>query len=129
MLQLFNRPGSRFDLKNIYTQYPQYSKRDLDMRRKAEILKYSSNQMSSQTNSMTNNQKWAAIATKNYRSASLYTTQLSSIDCSMSQLKSTPTSACDVPGPIIYLYDDEKVPLYNYANQNSSRAYGIITPT
>jgi hypothetical protein len=40
-------------------------------------------------------------------------------NCSRDNLIPKPTSSSDVPGPITYLFDDEKVPLYNYAyNRN-----------
>jgi hypothetical protein len=36
----------------------------------------------------------------------------------------TPSSASHIPGPPIYLYEDDTVPLYNF-NTNIDSAYGI----
>jgi hypothetical protein len=38
MQMLFNIPPIRYEKVSPYTQYPQFSQRDFDMRRKVEIL-------------------------------------------------------------------------------------------
>ena len=78
-----------------------YTPRDLDMRRKTEILRYQNS-----TNNVSRRSKFA---------------YLSSVSNTMSRacprsLVPTSTTACDVPGPPIMLYYDPTVPLYNYQN-------------
>ena len=115
--------------KRPYTQF------DLNMRRKAEILKYSSNTQSTQTNNLTKKQQWAQIANGNYQrfSPTLYQpTTNPATGATTYQLKCdasggiiyTPTTSSDVPGPIINLYDDPNVLLYMY--QTNQDAYAII---
>lgn len=83
----------------IYNQY------ELDMRRKAEILKYNNS-----TNNVTSKSKWAYLSTYNNNSTLRLCTDIS---------KSISTTSSDVPGPPIMLYLDESVPLYNYKTINS----------
>jgi hypothetical protein len=45
------------------------------------------------------------------------------MNCTNDRLIPTPTSSCDVPGPIINLIDDEKVPLYLYKTNTDSYSY------
>ena len=75
--------------------------RDLDMRRKAEILKYVKPQ-----NGNVSKNKYAqlATATKKNRNKVICPTDYTP----------KPTSSSDVPGKIINLYEDPNVPLYNY---------------
>lgn len=117
--QLFNRPPVRFNLFSIdpYSSGT-YTNFDLDMRRKAEILKYSSARMSTQTNNLTKKQTYAGLAKGWIPSKK---TQCYDIT------RPTPTSSCDVPGPAMYLYNDPMVPLYNYATGN--RSYSFFLPT
>jgi len=105
------------------------------MRRKAEILKYSSNVQSTQTNNLTKKQKWAQIANGNYQrfSPTLYSaTTNPATGATTYQLKCdasggiiyTPSTSSDVPGPKINLYEDPNVILYMY--QSNQDAYAII---
>jgi hypothetical protein len=115
--QLFNTPFPRFNLFSVDPYLSKtYTKFDLDMRRKAEILKYSSARMSTQTNSLTKQQIYAGLVNGTIPS----TNQSSCANIS------TPTSSSDVPGPIMYLYENPDVPLYNYATAN--RAYAVAVP-
>jgi len=118
--------------KRPYTQF------DLNMRRKAEILKYSSNTQSTQTNNLTKKQQWAQIANGNYQrfSPTLYQSNTNpatgaityTLKCDVSGgIIYTPTTSSDVPGPIINLYDDPNVLLYMY--QTNQDAYAIIPNT
>ena len=99
------------------------------MRRKVEILKYDSNRMSTQTNSLTKANKYVQAVSGSLQRrtySQIYLQQ--NLDAS-GVLKScppvqTPSSACDVPGPTIFLYEDDNVPLYNYGT-NAADAYGI----
>lgn len=83
--------------------YPTYTKPQLDMRRKIEILQYKKN--STQTNQPTKSQSWAQLANAKTNSA---------VVCSKNPYTPTSTTACDVPGPPIELSYDPTVPLYNY---------------
>ena len=58
-LQLFNQPIIRLELQK--SPYDKYTKAQLDMRRKAEILKYAPIQQTNQTNNVTKKQKWAQL--------------------------------------------------------------------
>jgi hypothetical protein len=121
-------PPVRFELTS---PYPQYTAAQLDMRRKAEILKYSGNASNSKTNNLTKSEKFAQLV-KGAQQARSYTNQILQeidagvIDCPNDQALPTPSSSCDVPGPLVYLYDDETIPLYNYIN--GPPTYAIINP-
>jgi hypothetical protein len=187
---LLNVPPARIQTVSPYnTGQPfQTTKFNLDMRRKAEVLKYTPTQSSSQTNSLTQKQKFTKAVGLSYRKNGLGLTTLRLIgslaagsnivtvtsttalavgntvnipsivtgDVILAILSSTtftinlispttiastmiiigqpcpvplglrptPTSSCDVPGPVMMLYDDETVPLYNYSTNVD--AYGII---
>jgi len=115
-LQLTTVPPSRIELQP--TPYTNYTKYQLDMRRKAEILKYNSNVQSNQTNNMTKAQKWAGVVNGN---GPIKQSRINALinnpntQCPNDALIPIPTSASDVPGPIIQLVEDESVPLYNYS--------------
>ena len=122
--QIFNVPLSRFDLFSIDPYLSgTYTKFDLDMRRKAEILKYSSARMSTQTNSLTKKQRYAGLVKGSIPSNTKTTNPCYDLT------RPTPTSACDVPGPVINLYNNPNIPLYNYATGNRSYAFSIPTLT
>jgi hypothetical protein len=114
-LQLFNAPIIRLELQK--SPYGQYTKSQLDMRRKAEVLKYAPTQQTNQTNGLTKKQKWTQLIKGNIQQP----TQQILVDisngrvCPNDRLIPTPTSSCDIPGPVMYLIDDETIPLYNYA--------------
>ena len=107
-----------------------YTKYDLDMRRKSEILKYSSNRMSTQTNSLTKAQKYAQAVVGSYQSrtySQMYIDKNSTNGIlNPCPTVKKPTTASDVPGPPILLYDDPNVPLYNLVNDADGPTYGII---
>jgi hypothetical protein len=85
--------------------YPTFTEYQLNMRRKVEILKYIPTNMSTQTNTETKTQYWSKIAQSNVRRKI----------CTINDNISVPTSSSNVPGPVIDLYYDPTVPLYNYA--------------
>ena len=144
--QLFAVPSAR---TTIVSPYPSYTQEQLNMRRKVEILQYPNNKLNSRTNNSTKKEQFARIITGKYQPKSYSTTyqnvvgyshdpifDLSSVvidrvpvysnpDCPLDDLIYTPTSSSDVPGPIIYLYKDNNVPLYNYANNTENDIYGI----
>ena len=147
--QLNNIPPSRLEVVSPYIT-TQYSKFDLDMRRKAQILKY--NQLNTQTNNLTKNQKWsqlvkghsAKISPVNpnvFLGTGLFPTQNPNVILDIEQnkivaclpdgrpIRTNPSASNVPPDPRVpFLYDDEKVPLYNYVNPISTRAYGIQNP-
>ena len=116
-------PPIRF---NLTSPYPTYTPTQLDMRRKAEILKYNGVSQNTKTNGFTKSEKWAQLARGKTVPYSQYVIRNTS--CSVASLKEnipTPSSSCGVPGPIVYLINDPTIPLYNYVN---SRVYGITNP-
>lgn len=89
---------------NIISPYPQFNKLQLDMRRKAEILKY--NQQASKVGNLTKAQKWSLLNKSKpaVRNA-----------CPISNdIIYTPSSSSNVPGKVILLYEDPQIPLYKF---------------
>ena len=103
--------------------YTQNSVQELNMRRKAEILKYDRNE----TNRLTKKEKWAMIAKGKYNKKKGWNTNINtltstdglSFTCNGSTTKCGLTSSADVPGKIQTLCLDEDVPLYMYNVQRS----------
>jgi|688.fasta_scaffold02705_4 hypothetical protein len=122
---LLNVPPPRY---TPVSPYPQYTQFQLNMRRKAEILKYKAN---GATNTKQNNFTKAelysmlvqGVSPQQYSQQTLIDISNGLIQCN-NTIVQTPTSSCDVPGPVINLYLDPTIPLYNYATNN--RNYGII---
>ena len=94
------------------------------MRRKVEILKYSSNRSSTQTNNLTKNQQFSMLARGSYVQPPQSALLSNNAVC---QPLPTPTTACDVPGPVTYLYEEPDVPLYNLTGFNV-RSYPDYVP-
>lgn len=107
-------PPSRY---TPVSPYPTYTKQQLDMRRKVEILQYKKN--SSQTSQPTKTQKWSQIANAS-------TNRITA--CNKNPYTPSPSSACDVPGPLVYLSYDPTVPLYNYNTRQDPYAMFYTTP-
>jgi len=112
----------------------------LNMRRKAEILKYKANSAQ-----LTKKQKWAQIvhgggplakkvwATQNALGSNPNIENLplvgNVLQCNGSPLvQCSPSTACDVPGPTTQLCDDPNVPLTNYIVQRTYLAGGTKFP-
>ena len=174
---LYNIPPPRNEIVSPYNG--QYTKEQLDMRRKAEVLKYKKN---SSNFSGTKVGKWTQLVNgySNQQKGGFPTITYTIIDyqnnfqtisakypdtielveisqyttdeygnriintnayqvvgkigyysyniiqnnilntCPLDNLIPTPTTSSDVPGPVAYLYDDESVPLYNYATNTNS---------
>ena len=95
------------ECKNPYLS-GQYTSFDLNMRRKAEILKYAGNKQSTKQGNFTKKEL--------YKNAMMGSTRASSriLDCPDAGIIYTRSSAAGVPGPSINLYLDKDVPLYNY---------------
>ena len=118
---LVNIPPTRFTLG---TPYPNFTQSQLDMRRKAEILKYNNNQQNTKTNNLTKKELWSLLSKgKTNSKVSQYTisNNIFGNTCISDIIKPTLTSSCDVPGSLIYLHYDPDVPLYNY---NITRTFG-----
>jgi hypothetical protein len=89
------------------------TQQQLNMRRKAEILKYNSTKSSTQTNGITKNQLFSKIVSTNYTPCS--------VDANN---KPVSTSSSGIPGPPMYLFEDPNVTLYNYTNITIDRISG-----
>ena len=145
--QLFAMPSFR---ATPISPYPQYTQQQLDMRRKAEILQYAGNRMNTKTNSLTQTGRYGQIISGKYQPRPYTTTytetasyrynpaiDLSYVvitrtpvysnpdpNCPLDNMIPVPTSSSDVPGPIINLYNDTSIPLYNYAG-SADQTYAI----
>ena len=126
LMQMFNVPLTRFTPSNPYAT-GNITKMQLDMRRKAEILKYSANKSSSQTNNLTKKQQFALLIKGGIASPSQAVMLSDSVTCDSDEMILTPTTSSDVPGPVMYLYNDKTVPLYNYSDFNT-RTYPNFIP-
>jgi len=133
---LLSPPPIRY---NPISPYPTYTKAQLDMRRKAEILQYS-NKSSNQNCKLTKKQQYANLTSGQFKrltrtivksnpiydasndiigytnSATVYNVA----SCPSDLYLSTPSTSCDVPGPLVYLQYDPTIPLYNYAVNNNA---------
>lgn len=131
-VRLLTPPPIRF---NPISPYPTYTKYELDMRRKAEILQYNKN--STQKGRITKAQQWANLVKGQFQRSTqtqvVYDTCGNVIDttvyntiasCPQDKYLPTPSSSSDVPGPIITLQYDPNVMLYNYADGENT--FGII---
>jgi hypothetical protein len=146
--QLNNVPPSRLEVISPYTTTT-YTKFDLDMRRKAQVLKY--NQLNTQVNNLTKKQKWTQLVkghsaknssvNPNVFLGRTLPTQNPNVILDIEQNKivaclpdgrliyTNPSASNVPPDPRVpFLYDDERVPLYNYINPISTRSYGIENP-
>lgn len=133
---LLNNPPTRYDnlAINPYetidpsTLQP-FTQNQLDMRRKVEILKYTSNRMSTQTNSLTKSQKYSQLVKGSFQQRTYsrqYLSDLSNGIFDQCDIRPTPSTSCDVPGPAIQLYEDINVPVYNLMNDVNTNSRGII---
>jgi hypothetical protein len=120
--QLLNRPTARLELQ--LSPYNNYSQTQLDMRRKAEILLYSANKSNTKTNKFTKAENWKQLVNGSFKRRSNINNTMS--QCSFKENILTPTSSCDVPGPIMLLINDPTVPLYNYSTNIDS--YSKLPP-
>lgn len=98
----------RFDISSPYVYDNSgnlvYSQQQLDMRRKAEILKY---KRPTQNNVSKN--KYSHLAKQSNK-------QVNRLVCNTNI--NVPTSSSNVPGPVIYLKEDPSVPLYKYISED-----------
>jgi len=94
----------------------------LNMRRKAEILKYESNRMPNQTNNLTKKQKWSRLVARPNRGIPQPDPN-NPVNCPTNIPIST--TASGVPGPPMLLYEDPNIPLYNFI---VTRSYAYNVP-
>jgi hypothetical protein len=108
---LFTVPPPRNTILDKSPYLQGYTSAQLNMRRKAEILKYSGNKQSTQTNSTTK---------KEFYKMSMGTIRSSRrvLDCSSTDIIYTRSGAAGVPGAPIDLFLDNSIPLYNYAKDS-----------
>jgi len=107
---LFNIPPIRYEPISPYITNPQLTQTQLNMRRKVEILKYKKN--STQGNQPTKKDRLAATLSGKYNTAR----NVCPDDYKIPVL----TTASGVPGPPIYLVEDQNVPLYNYIKNTAA---------
>lgn len=98
--------------------YSAYTQKQLDMRRKANILQYSAVNSNTKTNNLTKKEKFALLTKGSAQKISGTNTTANSCD---NLLILVPTSSSDVPGKVEYLYNDMTVPLYNPSASASSK--------
>jgi len=134
--QLNNIPPQRYDnlANNPYSL--SFTKSQLDMRRKAEILKYTASKTNTKTNNLTRSERWAQIVNgssqqRNLSSSFIQSNTISQTvnsiivqTCPSGTTITTPSYASGIPGPITNLSLDPTVPLYNYAT--GQNPYAII---
>ena len=94
---------------------PDFTIRELDMRRKAEIFQYSKNAI----NATSKKKQWSWIATQ----------QKGTVYCEDIYTFETPSSSSDVPGEVIMLYKDSSVPLSRSRNNQFVRLSDVPYPT
>lgn len=92
----------------------------LDMRRKAEILKYNKNTQPSGGRPKKSENWVRSVANIPYINTIARNTQIATEDSNCPG-KAYPSSSSDVPGKIIMLYEPSGVPLYNYAFNTANR--------
>ena len=111
--RLFNIPPFRYTPVSPYngtvTQF------DLDIRRKAEILKYNKNA----NGKLTKKQSWTQTVAGNLQRRTYSQTAIQTIVaggiCEDLSRRPTPTTSSGVPGPVMNLYYDPSINLYNYS--------------
>jgi hypothetical protein len=125
--QLKNIPPERYDNLANNPYLLSYTQPQLDMRRKAEILKYSATHTNTKTNNLTKAQRWAQLVNGSTQQRELSSSfiqsntisqtsnSISVQTCPSGTIITTPSYASGIPGPITTLFLDPTVPLYNFA--------------
>lgn len=140
--QIFNIPPVRYNNlakeRNPYLQInpdtsQNFTKFQLDMRRKSEVLKYSSNRMSTQTNNLTRAERFVQAVNGSYQQRTFSQEFIENNTnngvltvCPPGTIIKTPTTSSDVPGPPMLLYEDPAIPLYQFINETLNAPYGLI---
>ena len=119
MRMMFPNPPTRATITSPYNLG--YSKYELDMRRKAEILQYSGPRSSSQGGNRLTRKELFAQTARGYnplqRTAQRATPEQLAF-CDSKNYKTISTQA-NVPGPQISLYLDKTIPLYMYTKSST----------
>jgi len=116
---IFNIPPPRYTPQNPYNEG--WTKEQLDMRRKAEVLKYNK----TANTRITKTQSWLQIVRGVYQRRTYSGAYLSGINNADANCEDviTYSTGAGIPGPQTPLYLDPRVPLYNYNTQQ--QAIGI----
>lgn len=133
----FTKPPNRLEIISPYTnttvtQVPGpvlYTKKQLDMRRKYEILKYKQNTSSknSKKNKYSQLMQYPTRNTTHGINGNGNNVIYSVSECPLDELQPVSTTSSGVPGKTEMLYYEPNVPLYNYDNER--RDYAIINKT
>lgn len=118
----FNIPPPRYTPRNPYEEG--YTKEQLDMRRKVEILKYNK----SSNYRITKAQSWVQVVNGNFQRRTYsneYLNRPTAEDRDCENVVTYSTGA-NVPGPKIPLYLDKNIPLYNYNTQQNVQGINNI---
>jgi hypothetical protein len=109
---IFNIPPPRYTPQNPYNAG--WTKEQLDMRRKVEVLKYNK----SSNGRISKAKSWTQVVNGSYQRrtfSNAYLNNIADINCDNVV---TYTTGAGIPGPSIPLYLDPAVPLYNYNSQS-----------
>lgn len=120
---IFNIPPPRYTPTNPYAAG--WTKEQLDMRRKAEVLKYNNNS----NGRISKAQSWTQVVNGVYQRRSYsgsYLNNVTDINCDKVV---TYTTGAGIPGPPTPLYLDPAVPLYNYNSQYTGLGINNQTET
>lgn len=115
---LFTVAPPRTNILNTSPYLQGYTQSQLDMRRKIEILKYSGNKQNTKANRLTKKELYAQ--TMKGRNRVDLKTVVNNVVCPTDEIIYTPSSSSGVPGPVVNLYIDNNVPLYNYMKNTES---------
>lgn len=121
---LFTVAPPRIEILETSPYLNGYTQQQLDMRRKVEILKYAGNKQNTKSNALTKKELFSQ--SMRGRNRVDLTRAVNNVVCPTDEIIYTPTSSSDIPGPVVYLYLDNSVPLYKYMKNTES---GGITET
>lgn len=103
--------------REIVSPYPDHTQLQLDMRRKAEILKY--NNQSSKVGKTTKAQRWTLLNNNQ--------TAIKNNNCTNNEIIYTPSTSSNVPGPMIQLYEDPAIPLYKFIGKQQDAPENLFS--
>jgi hypothetical protein len=110
---IFNIPPPRYTPQNPYALG--FTKAQLDMRRKVEVLKYNK----SANGRISKAQSWSQVVNGSYQRRTFSNAYLNNVVDQDCEKVVTYTTGAGIPGPPIALYLDPAVPLYNYNSQSA----------
>jgi hypothetical protein len=118
MFLSFGKAGTRLE---TISPYPMFTRSQLDMRRKVEILKYKQKTVNSSAS--TKAKQWSQLVNLSKTNSNI----ANKVPCPYDALIPTSTAACDVPGKIMNLQYNPNIPLYKYDYQEQN--YNLTNPT